>query len=413
MKTYKVPSRLWYDNEERELQFPDRWRIDNLTSPGLEKRALTPDEIRERINHPAEGPSLEELARGKKQAVIVFDDMTRPTPVKAVAPFVLEALHRAGMKRDQIRFIWALGTHGTYDMINARKKLGEEIVENYAVYNHDAFQNTVRIGRTPTGVELWFNREFMSCDLKIGIGCCTAHVHVGFGGGAKLILPGVAGVETINQFHNQQYRDPGRTGLGNFENNIMRGECDAAGDLAGLNFKVDCLINRRGEIASLYAGPFRVTHALAGEEAKTHYGIPFSKGYDVTVSNAYGKANESGIAAIFLPLTLKPQGTGVLICDAPEGQVPHYVFRSWGTGYGGRHYRVREKGLLAMLNMKRVIVLNPLPDRTSLDLFCDYDDAIVVKTWPEVLSLLEQDYPGEAKVAIIQDGTMQYMKQGT
>jgi nickel-dependent lactate racemase len=29
-----------------------------------------------------EGPSLEELAKGKREAVIVFDDMTRPTPVK-------------------------------------------------------------------------------------------------------------------------------------------------------------------------------------------------------------------------------------------------------------------------------------------------------------------------------------------
>ena len=147
--------------------------------------------------------------------------MTRPTPVGDVAPFVLEALHRAGMKKDQIRFLWALGSHGAYDMINARKKLGDAIVENYAVFNHDPFQNTVHAGRTPTGVELWFNREFMNCDLKIGIGCITAHVHVGFGGGAKIILPGVAGIETINQFHNQLYRDQSRTGLGNFDHNIM------------------------------------------------------------------------------------------------------------------------------------------------------------------------------------------------
>ncbi len=411
MKKIGIPSRLWYENRERELEFPDRWRIDNLTSPGLEKRALRPDEIRDRIEHPVEGPTLEELARGKKRAVIVFDDMTRPTPVKAVAPFVLDALHRAGMEKDQIRFIWALGTHGTYDMINARKKLGEGIVENYAVYNHDAFQNTVRIGRTPTGVELWFNKEFMSCDLKIGIGCCTAHVHVGFGGGAKLILPGVAGIETINQFHNQLYRDPSRTGLGNFDNNIMRGECDAAGDMAGLNFKVDCLINRRGEIASLYAGHFRATHAQAGEEGKTHYGIPLSTGYDITVSNGYGKANESAIAAIFFRHTLKPHGTGVLICDAPEGQVPHYVMRAWGTGYGGRHYRVRGKGAVA--HMKQLIVLNPTPDKTCLDLVCDASDATMVKTWPEVLNILEQDYPGEAKVAVIPDGTMQYMRSGS
>ena len=414
MKTFKVPSRLWYENVERELAFPDRWQVDELTAPGLEKPGLSPGQIRERIERPVEGPPLAELARGKNQAVIVFDDMTRPTPLKDVAPVVLEQLHRAGMKKDQIRFIWALGSHGAYDMIAARKKLGDEIVENYAVYNHDPFQNTVRVGRTPTGVELWFNREFMACDLKIGIGCITAHVHVGFGGGAKLILPGVAGIETINQFHNQQFRDFGRTGLGNFDDNIMRAECDAAGDMAGLNFKVDCLINRRGEIASLYAGPFRATHAQGAEDGKTHYGIPYATGYDIVVSNAYGKANESAIALSFPFMLLKTgaQGTGVIIADSPEGQVPHYVFRAWGSDYGGRHYAARGKGFIPLL-MKRLIVLNPAPDRTFLDLVCHNDDAEVVKTWPEVLAKLEQEYPAEARVAVVTDGTVQYlMKPG-
>ncbi|MCE5274454.1 MAG: lactate racemase domain-containing protein [Syntrophaceae bacterium] len=411
MKTVLVPSRLWHENTERELTFPDRWDVTDLSSPGFDKPGLSPEQIRDKVDHPIAGPTLEELAKGKKQAVIVFDDMTRPTPVKDVAPFVLEALHRAGMKREQIRFLWALGSHGAYDMINARKKLGDTIVENYAVFNHDPFQNTVRVGRTPTGVEVWLNREFMDCDLKIGIGCITAHVHVGFGGGAKLIMPGVAGIETINQFHNQLYRDQARTGLGNFDNNIMRAECDAAGDLAGLNFKIDCLMNRRGEITNLHAGPFRATHDAGAEEGKIHYGIPFSTGYDIVVSNAYGKASESAIALLLTLMTLKPgaQGTGVLISDAPEGQVPHYVMRSWGTGYGGRHYNPRPPGFVQLL-MKKLLVMSPQPDRTSLDLVCHADDAVTVKTWPEVLALLEQDYPGEAKVAVIQDGTMQYMR---
>ena len=206
MQKISIPSRLWYENEEWELTFPDRWQVDNLNPPGFEKPGLSPAQIKEKVDHPIEGPDLEELARDKKQAVIVFDDMTRPTPVKDVAPYVLDALHRAGIEKDQIRFIWGLGSHGTYDMINARKKLGEEVVENYHIYNHDAFQNNVSVGRTPTGVELWFNREFMTCDLKIAIGCITPHVHVGYGGGAKLILPGVAGIETINQFHNQLHK---------------------------------------------------------------------------------------------------------------------------------------------------------------------------------------------------------------
>lgn len=411
MKKVNVPCRLWYENIEKELSFPERWQVENLTSPGLEKPGLTPDEIRERVECPIEGASLEELAQGKKKAVIVFDDMTRPTPVKDVAPYVLEALHRAGMKKDQIHFIWALGSHGAYDMIAARKKLGSDIVENYAVYNHDPFQNTVWVGRTPTGVELWFNREFMECDLKIGIGCCTAHVHVGFGGGAKIILPGVAGIETINQFHNQMYRDSSRIGLGNFDNNIMRMECDAAGDAVGLNFKVDCMINRRGEIAELYAGSFRATHTRAAEEGKTHYGIPFTDGYDIAVSNAYGKANEAAIATIIATMILRPRtGIAVLISDCPEGQVPHYVMRSWGNNYGGRHYVPREKGFIEA-HMKRLIILNPYPDRTGLDLICHADEGTIVKTWPEVLALLNEDYPGYAKVAVIQDGTMQYLKK--
>lgn len=411
MKRISVPSRLWYENIERALTFPDRWDVANLTSPGFDKPGLNPEQIREKIEHPVQGPTLEELAKGKHQAVIVFDDMTRPTPVKEIAPIVLEVLHKTGMKRDQVRFLWALGSHGAYDMISARKKLGDKIVENYSVFNHDPFQNTMWVGRTPTGVELWFNREFMACDLKIGIGCITAHIHVGFGGGAKLILPGVAGIETINQFHNQLYRDPSRTGLGNFDNNIMRAECDAAGDLAGLNFKIDCLINRRGEITSLYAGPFRATHEAGGAEAKVHYGIPFSTGYDIVVCNAYGKANESAIALLLALMTMQPNAasTVVLISDAPEGQVPHYVMRTWGTDYGGRHFSPKSPGFIQLL-MKKLIVMAPYPDRTSLDLVCHTDDAVTVKTWPEVLSILEQDYPGAAKVAVIQDGTMQYIK---
>jgi len=410
MQTISIPSRLWYENQEWELTFPDRWQVANLNPPGFDKPSLTPQQIQAKIEKPIAGLTLEEIARGKKQAVIVFDDMTRPTPVKDIAPFILASLHRAGMKTDQVRFLWALGAHGAYDMITTRKKLGEEVVENYPVYNHDPFQNTVRIGRTPTGVELWFNREFMACDLKIGIGCITPHVHVGFGGGAKIVLPGVAGLETINQFHNQLYRDPGRTGLGNFENNIMRAECDAAGDAVGLNFKVDCLINRRGQIANLYAGPFRATHAAGAEEGKDHYGIPYTGGYDLTVCNAYAKANESAIALLFsLALLQRKEGTAVLISDAPEGQVPHYVMRAWGSDYGGRHFAPRPKGFLQKL-MKKLIVLGPYPDRTGLDLIGHADEAVYVKTWPEVLSILEKDFPGPARVAVVQDGTMMYMK---
>jgi len=410
MKEINIPARLWYDNQEQTLTFPDRWQVDNLDSPGFNKPALNSQDIADRIDSPVEGPSLAEIARGKKQAVIVFDDMTRPTPVGDIAPHVLARLHEAGLEREQIRFLWALGSHGAYDMINARKKLGAEVVENYRIYNHDIFQHTVRVGRTPTGVELWLNREFMACDLKIGIGCITPHAQVGFGGGGKLILPGVAGIESINQFHNQLSRLPSSGGLGNYQDNILRPECEAAAEMAGLNFKIDALVNRRGQITDLWAGPCKKVFEAGLVEAIEHYGVPHAAGYDAVVSNTYAKANESVIAlALGLRVIKRGEGTVVLISDAPEGQVPHYVFRSWGSDYGGRQYTSREPGFLPRF-LKKLIVVAPNPDRTSLDMICHNDDGIFVKTWPEALALLEQDYPGPAKVGVLQDGTMQYIK---
>ena len=86
------------------------------------------------------------------------------------------------------------------------------------------------------------------------------------------------------------------------------------------------------------------------------------------------------------------------------------MMRAWGSDYGGRHYTPRPKGFVQRL-MRKLIVMAPYPDRTSLDLICHVDDAIFVKTWPEVLAILEKDFPTKAKVAVVQDGTMMYMKK--
>lgn len=74
------------------------------------------------------------------------------------------------------------------------------------------------------------------------------------------------------------------------------------------------------------------------------------------ISNAYGKANESAIALSFLVMLLKAgaQGTGVLIADGPEGQVPHDVFTAWGSDYGGRYRPGQEEAFHRYRGSSRV-----------------------------------------------------------
>ncbi|MGZ3512451.1 MAG: hypothetical protein ACXU93_00760 [Thermodesulfobacteriota bacterium] len=58
MKKISIPSRLWYENKEWDVTFPDRWEVDNLNPPGFDKPGLAHGQIRERIDHPIEGPVL-------------------------------------------------------------------------------------------------------------------------------------------------------------------------------------------------------------------------------------------------------------------------------------------------------------------------------------------------------------------
>lgn len=406
MTSVTVPNVLWYGNQPRELHFPERWEVEVLKPPGFDKRAIDEEGISRAFKKPIGCKSLPELAESAKEVVIGFDDITRPTPVKTVLPLILSELDRARIPASNIRFIPALGMHGAMTNIDFRKKLGEDVVEDYPVYNHNPYENCEYLGESPSGIPVYINREFMSCDLKIGIGCITPHVHAGFGGGGKLVLPGLAGAQTIKTFHSDvMQRDPWSTGLGKFEGNVMVSAIEEVVRMSGLDMKIDALINDRGEITDLFVGDPINAHRTGVEAAKDHYATKMSPNKDIVVVNAYAKYNEMAISMMMALSILNPAGsTVVLVVDAPEGQVCHYLMRSFGKEYGGCGYVKR--GPLPE-NLK-VIVCSGYPDKTMCDLFAPAEEVTVTNDWEETLSLLELEYPEVASVAVIPDGTMQY-----
>ena len=335
-----VPSLLWYGNQPLELAFPDRWRVKVLRPPGFSKPALDAEGMARAFAEPIGSPTLAELARGAREAAIVFDDITRPTPVKAVPPWVLGALEEAGIPDENVRFIPALGMHGAMTNIDFRKKLGDEAVERYPIYNHNPYENCDYLGESPSGVPVYINREFMYCDLRVGIGCITPHPHVGFGGGGKIILPGISGVQTIKAFHRDvALRGPETMGLGRTEGNVMYAEIADVVRMSGLQVKIDALVHDRGEITDLVVGEPLAEYAAGVEAAREHYRTAPSPGNDIVVANAYGKYNEMAICMLMAMLSVNhARGAIVFVVDSPEGQVCHYLIRSFGKEYGGEYY---------------------------------------------------------------------------
>ncbi len=403
----KVPQLLWYGNTEMELEFPNSWSIFFCPMKGGEKRRLGPKEMERAFSHPIGSKTISELARGKKEVAILFDDMARPTPVYEIVPFVLRELEQAGVLDKQIRFIAALGAHGAHTANDFRKKLGEDVINRFPVYNHHAFGYCTYLGKTKQGTPVSINQEVMACDLKIGIGCIVPHSFSGFGGGGKIILPGVAHIESIAYNHSLIKKHPECVGLGKVDGNIPRLDIEEAARMAGLDVKIDAILNLRGEITGLFVGDPILEHREGIKLAREAYATVGAKDMDVVVVNAFSKPNENAIAPFIGIPSLKEEGGDlVIIANEPAGQVVHYLFGEFGRcGEGGMKLPQPLPG-----KVKRFIVLSPFKDHVGACFFGRVPSILWAKSWEEVLDLLIAEWGDQARVAVYPDGTIQYFK---
>jgi len=403
----KVPQLLWYENTELDLRFPPSWSVFFCPMKGGEKKRLLPGEMEKAFLNPLGSLPIEDLARGKKEIVILFDDTARPTPVSRIVPFVLRRLEKAGISDEQVRFIAALGAHGAQTAHDFRKKLGEEVLDRFPVYNHHPFDHCTYLGKTSWGTPVSINKEVMACDLKIGIGGIVPHAFSGFGGGGKIMMPGVAHIDSIAYNHGTLVRDhPGCVGVGKIEGNIPRLDIEEAARMAGLDVKIDAILNLRGEITGLFVGDPILEHQEGMRMARDIYATVPAKGMDIVVVNAYSKPNECAVAPfIGIPSLKESGGDLVIISNEPGGQVVHYLFGEFGKCGEGRLQLPQP----LPTKVKRFIILSPFKDHVGACFFGRGTPILWVKTWQEALDLLEAEWGDKANVAVYPDGTVQYL----
>jgi nickel-dependent lactate racemase len=414
----KVPQLPWYGDSELELNFPDSWVIDTCQRPGQAGTKLNQREIQDTFLNPIGTPRIAELARGKKEVAILFDDLSRPTKVAELVPYILKELNEAGISDDNIRFIPTLGTHGAMKLTDYVKKLGTDVVRRFPVYNHNAYENCSYLGQTSRGTNVRINSEVMSCDLKITIGAILPHLSAGFGGGAKAILPGVAHIDTIWENHTNLTpqgqptpedplggKDP-LVGFGKMENNVQRLDMEEAARMAGLDVIVNVVVDIYRDTIGLFVGDLVQAHREGVKLAETLYATKTPDRADVVIMNCYAKANEGVVALGMCSSLLKEEGGDlVVICNIPEGQICHYLARSFGKLIGGRLWTRRTK---LPRNTKRMIALGPYIDKAGLDWLGPADLVSMAYSWADALDMLKKAYSHNPRVVVIPDATLIY-----
>ncbi len=407
----KVPQLAWSGDIDFELTFPDNWEVIPCRMEGHDAPKLSDEGFRKAFARPIGTKPIRQLARGKKNVVIVFDDMSRPTKVAEIAPYVLEELAAGGVDDDDIQFICALGTHGPLSASDFRKKIGEDVVARFNVYNHNIYENCTYIGKTKRGTPVSLNTEFVNADLKIGIGSIVPHITVGFGGGAKIVLPGISSIDTIYYNHTvvpQKAKASGieaNSGMGINEDNAQLFDMQEACQMSGLDVKIDAIVNTHRDTVALFVGNPIDEYYEGVKLAKHHYLSLKPKNTEVIVANANAKVNESLIAfATAHPLLPDRGGTLVLVSNNPYGEVLHYLMRRFGNHMGGRRWNPPS----LPPKVRKFIFLMPYKDKASADWLAPIASVSWARTWNEVIAILKTDFPGGARVGVIPDGTLQY-----
>ncbi|NLC51658.1 MAG: DUF2088 domain-containing protein [Firmicutes bacterium] len=287
--------------------------------PAIEKDKLE-DAIWRALENPVAGPSFSSLVpRGGKVALLV-DNFARATPAYQILPPILSYLAEQGAK--PVIFI-ASGALWKMSREQLEAKLGKEILESgVPIIQNEArdFDNYEFIGVTSLGTPLWVHKEFLACELRLGIGLTQVNLW-GYGGGGKILLPGVCAYETIEWNHHLSAA-PGSS-FGHLpDDNPIRQDIEEAADIANLQMVLNVILNKDREIVDLKAGPPRAVHLASVQRYNEIYAYKIKEEAEISLAGSFPWDTLFAHAcwgAVGLDGVTKEGGTMILCVPCPAG----------------------------------------------------------------------------------------------
>ncbi len=282
------------------------------------------DLVAKAMENPIGSPRLSQLAKEKKNAVIIISDHTRPVPSRDIIPLVLEQLRQGNPEMD-ITLLVATGCHRGTTLRELERKLGKEIVENEKIVVHDAFdaQRNVEIGVLPSGARLVIDKLAAETELLVAEGFIEPHFFAGFSGGRKSVLPGICDRVTVLGNHCGAFIDHPRARAGVLDGNPIHRDMEAGAQMAKLQYIVNVVINEDKETVAAFAGDFRRAHAAGVEFLRRYCEVSPIPADIVVTTNGGAPLDQNlyqcvkGLAAA--EATAKPGATIILCAEMADG----------------------------------------------------------------------------------------------
>jgi len=326
-----VNIRLAYGKRGLDINLPEEGLtiIEPEFVPGLsnEKKAFI-----DSLRRPLGSPPLKELIKRKDSIAIVFSDITRPVPNRRIIPWLLEELESLGKER--VVLINATGMHRLNTTEELTEMLGEEVVRNYRIINHDSQNKAgmVYLGKTKTGGEVWINRDYMRADIKILTGFIEPHFFAGFSGGPKSVLPGISGERTVMHNHSTKMLNNPKANWGITSGNPLWEEIREVALMTKPAFIINVTLNKEKEITRIFSGEMNLAHGSGVKFARktAMRSVPYL--FDLVITSNSGYPLDLNLYQTVKGMSaasqiVKEGGTIICVSECSDGIPEHGNYR--------------------------------------------------------------------------------------
>jgi nickel-dependent lactate racemase len=352
-----------YGEEKWYFNPPSGWNV--LTFAKLPDRLQETDVeelTRNALNNPVRSRPLKKRISPSDTVAILIEDQTRASPKKTILRTLLEELDRTGVPRKNISVIVALGTHRPLSAEELEAIYGEDAVKGYSFANHDCqAPDLVPVGKLKTGAVVKINRRVHEAKFRIGIGSVFPHSLNGFGGGGKILFPGVSNFDAILE-HHLKYSFRSGSELGRLQGNPFYEEVCVLAGKAGLHFIVNGVLDQNDRLYAVVGGDPVEAHLAGVDLCRGLTSQAFRKKADLTLISTFPYTEGPQIMKPLGPASMITKEGGVIIlvarCTSPLPDVYLDGCERFRMKYNNR---LRD-GVFELFDAKRRIIESGAPE---------------------------------------------------
>jgi lactate racemase len=295
------------------------------------ENALSDAEIGDAFDHPIDSKPLDEIVNQGETVLIVVPDATRTSACGQIVNLLVRRLIANGTMPFDIRIIFATGIHRQPTEAEKKELLTPFIHQRIKHLEHNPrdLVQLVKLGETKRGTPIELNRALLEHDHIITIGSINWHYFAGFGGGRKLICPGLASSRTINETHKLAFdfdtknRREG-VGTGLLQGNAVHEEFIEIVEKINPSFSINTITNDNNEATKIFCGNWKTSHEAACDFYADNYALEVAEKREVVVVSCGGFPHDLNVVQAHKALEnasniCEENGTIIWLAECSDG----------------------------------------------------------------------------------------------